>query len=118
MNNWTHAAQTLLFKFQLHMLKFWNDRCQLILRIISEEESGIGGDEGGHELFPLLRWFSTCGDFGPQGIFANVFRFFFSLSQLEECYWQLVDREVGMLLNNLHGKGQLPQQKESSPKCQ
>lgn len=43
------------------------------------------------ECQPLVQWFSTGGDFAPQGTFSNGWRHFW-LSQLGGHYWHLVGK--------------------------
>ena len=90
--------------------KVWNDSCQLILMIISEEGSGIGGDEGGTH-FVLYSSGSQQGEVLPSiGYFPmspDVFLVFTAARVL----LVISGQRPGMLLSTLQCMGQLPQQR-------
>lgn len=62
------------------------------------------------EYYLLKQWFSTVGEFTPQGdIFQRTFvkNADILLVTTEGCHWHLVGK-LGMLLNSLQCTGQLP----------
>ena len=66
------------------------------------EARGLMSQSGGSQLRGYTLVVLTGAAFASQGTFDNVSGHFLMVMNLGRCYWHLVSKKPGMMLNTLH----------------